>query len=54
MSREFRLIIIPPAKINSKEVKNDYVLNIELNKKVENENKYRCEMDLMFKITANE
>ena len=54
LSREFRLIIIPPAKINSKEVKNDYVLNIELNKKVENENKYRCEMDLTFKITTNE
>jgi hypothetical protein len=57
LSKEFRLIIIPPAKFNTTETTNHYVLNIELNKKVENENQinqYRCEMDLMFKITANE
>jgi hypothetical protein len=57
LSKEFRLIIIPPAKLNNTEANNHYVLNIELNKKVENENQinqYRCEMDLMFKITANE
>ena len=52
LSRDFRLIIIPPAKLNDKQSTN-YSLNIELNKILNDrdENKYRCEMNLSFKIS---
>ena len=57
-SNDFRLIIVPPGKLNSNdstEPHSNYVINIELNKKDDSnqETIYKCEMDLNVNIATN-
>jgi hypothetical protein len=57
-SKDFRLIVIPPAKMNSNRFSenefktNNYMLNIKLNKIESKQDEDSCEMNINFKIQS--